>query len=75
MENLKVEIGKVVITITKFDDESIMLEKNFRDRWFVSTQEKDGFYLQENLEDGEIVDMGKTDSFFDALKQISNAGH
>lgn len=60
------------ITLTQFADGKITLEKNEGERWFVSTQDNDGkFYLQENLIDGEIFDMGCVDNLPDALYKIA----
>lgn len=64
--------GGAEITLTQFADGKIVLEKNEGERWFVSTQENDGnFYLQENLIDGEINDMGFVDNLPDALYRIA----
>ena len=63
------------ILIVDMGDGTMMLQKNVGDRWFVSTQDKDGkFYLQENLDDGEIIDMGHTTHLFDAIRAIARAG-
>ena len=60
------------IAMTEFADGSMILEKNEHDRWFVSTKDKDGkYYLQENLEDGEIIDMGYTDNLPEALYKLA----
>jgi len=73
MERIKIRAcnSPIEIEITQFDDGLLLLEKNENGRWFVSTQDKDGkFYLQENLEDGEIIDMGSTNNLPDAIRKI-----
>lgn len=63
------------IVIEEMGDGTLMLQKNVGDRWFVSTQDKDGkFYLQENLSNGEIIDMGHQCHLFDAIRAIAGAG-
>lgn len=66
-------VAGVKIEMTQFSDGLIILEKNEKDKWFVSTQDKDGnFYLQENLEeDGEVREMGHVDNLPDALYKIA----
>lgn len=74
-EIVYVVVSGAKIAITEFCDGSMILEKNEKDRWFVSTKDKDGkFYLQENLEDGEIVDLGVTDNLPNALYKLAWAG-
>ncbi len=64
------------ILIEDMADGTMMLQKNVGERWFVSTQDWDGkFYLQENLDDGDIIDMGYTTHLFDAIRAIARAGH
>lgn len=63
--------GGAEITLTQFSDGKIVLEKNEGEKWFVSTQCDDCFYLQENLIDGEIRDMGFVDNLPDALYKIA----
>ena len=66
--------GGTEIDVTQFSDGKLLLEKNLGERWFVSTQFDDCFYLQENLENGEIIDMGFKDNLPDALRAIAWAG-
>ena len=59
------------VVSVRFSDGTLMFEKtDSDDRWFVCTQENDGkFYLQENLENGEIVELGVFDSMIDAIEK------
>ena len=52
------------------DSVGITLEKHENGKWFVSTEYDGKFYLQENLEDGEIRDMGFVDNLPDAIRKI-----
>lgn len=71
-EKCNMTVAGAKICMTQFFDGSIILEKNEKDRWFVSTLDNDGkFYLQENLDDGEIVDLGSTDNLPDALYKLA----
>ena len=58
------------IEITQLPDGSLLLEKNENGKWFVSTESDGHFYLQENLEDGEIRDMGFVNSLPEAIQKI-----
>ena len=60
----------VEIEITQSPDGNLLLEKNEYGKWFVSTEYDGKFYLQENLEDGEIRDMGFVDNLPDAIRKI-----
>ena len=66
-EQCKIIVAQTEITMTQFCDGSMILEKNENDRWFVSTLSDGCFYLQENLEDGEIRDLGFKDNLPEAL--------
>ena len=79
MKNLKVAtwiVANQKINVTEFSDGKMMFEKNDSDdRWFVCTQSNDEkFYLQENLEDGEIVELGVFDSMIDAIYKLAWCG-
>lgn len=53
------------------DKVGFMLEKNENGKWFVTTEVKGRFYLQENLEGGEIRDLGCVDNLPEAIQKIA----
>jgi len=61
----------VEIEITQLPNGNLMLEKNENGKWFVSSECDGHFYLQENLEDGEIRDMGFVDNLPEAIQKIA----
>lgn len=61
----------VGIVITQFSDGKLLLEKNEDGKWFVSTESDGHFYLQENLRNGEIRDMGFVDNLPEAIQKIA----
>lgn len=63
--------SQVEIEITQFPDGNLMLEKNENGKWFVSTECDGCFYLQENLNDGEIRDMGFVNNLPEAIQKIA----
>ena len=70
-EQVKIIVAQTEIIMTQYCDGSMFLEKNEDGRWFVSTKSDDCFYLQENLEDGEIRDLGFKDNLPEALIAIA----
>ena len=61
----------VEIEISQLSDGSLLLEKNENGKWFVTTGEKGFFHLQENLENGEIINMGYVDNLPEAIYKIA----
>ena len=74
MERIEIKAcnSPVGIEITQLNDGLLLLEKHENGKWFVSSQDKDGkFYLQENCEDGEIIDMGVSNTLPEAIRKIA----
>lgn len=76
MEKAKWTICGQTIEVSEFYNGLHVFEKLDEDeRWFVCTECIDNtFYLQENLENGEIIDLGVFSSMVTALDKLARCG-
>lgn len=62
----------VEVKLTTFNDGTFIIERHINGRWFVATGEKDNtFTVQENLNDGEIVEIAGGLNMVDALYKLA----
>ena len=74
MERIEIKAcnSPVGIEVTQLGDGLLLMEKFENGKYFVSSQDIDGkFYLQENLDGGEIRDMGSQDNLPEAIRAIA----
>lgn len=75
MGNYKITINSTVINVSESYDGEITAERNSKDgkRWFVLTETFGKFYLQENLADGGIIEIGTYNTIMQGLEHLAKA--
>lgn len=73
-DTVKLMVYGKAITMTQYYDGSIVAERNEGDRWFVmSSDDKGRFIVQENLDDGNVVEMYNDANICAALAHLALA--
>ena len=73
MQNITLTIcNGVEVRMSALKDGTLIIERNTNGRWFVATGEKDNtFTVQENLNDGEVIEIAAGLNMADALYKLA----
>ena len=74
-DTIKLTVYGKAITMTQYYDGSIVAERNEGERWFVMTKDPSDntFHTQENLDDGNVVEMYNDANICAALAHLALA--
>lgn len=76
-DTIKLDVYGKTITMTQYCDGSIIAERNEGERWFVMTKDPSDntFHTQENLDNGDIIEMYTDTNICAALAHLALADH